>query len=215
MHGAIGTLCRRISHCRLLPYIGLYVAAMAEINLHPEALALERLTKANNLKPYYELSVEDARQRNRNAAEIFGGTHDFSGTRHEIFVPSSEVDGETTPESTPQGPRLIFIRPGPGLYPGCGSNKVSLVLLLLQWYTCAVQGPWKGVGLMPIVYLSKMPMSIVHFSEKKSRSHCSCRILTSNLSEIGLQIQCRLSTFLSRLLKITHSPALVQTCIAI
>jgi len=63
--------------------------------LHPESqVLLDRITQLN-VKPYNELSVDEARARSKLVwtHEDIGGRVDYDGTRKELFVPLPDFTG--------------------------------------------------------------------------------------------------------------------------
>lgn len=61
---------------------------------HEETESFFELKAKNNIKPYTELSLEEAREANLNGAKLFGGETEFDGTIKEYFVPSINCEGK-------------------------------------------------------------------------------------------------------------------------
>ncbi|KAJ8308432.1 hypothetical protein KUTeg_013306, partial [Tegillarca granosa] len=59
---------------------------------HEETESFFELKAKNNIKPYTELSLEEAREANLNGAKLFGGETEFDGTIKEYFVPSIDCE---------------------------------------------------------------------------------------------------------------------------
>lgn len=61
---------------------------MQKYYVHPETLAFIQARVADNVKPYYEIGVHEARKASIAAAEKYTQRIDFNGTETEITVPS-------------------------------------------------------------------------------------------------------------------------------
>ena len=60
---------------------------------HPETTAYFQARAADNVKPYNELSVEEARKVSLVASQKYAGVTEFDGTEEEIIVPSKDCKG--------------------------------------------------------------------------------------------------------------------------
>jgi hypothetical protein len=62
--------------------------------VHPETIEFFKARLADNVQPYYEVGVEEARKQSVAAAIKYGGTVNLDGKETEFIIPSPHCKGK-------------------------------------------------------------------------------------------------------------------------
>ena len=62
---------------------------------HAETRAFVALMQKNKVKPYWECSIEEAREISKKRVLQCAGEFQFDGIKSELFIPSPDVKGES------------------------------------------------------------------------------------------------------------------------
>lgn len=71
-------------------------ALKEKYKVHAETLEFIRIRSEANVKPYYEGTVEEAREGSLKLVQLFAGNIEFDGTVRDFKVPSIHCEGLST-----------------------------------------------------------------------------------------------------------------------
>ena len=71
-----------------------FVEFVNKYYVHPETIEFFKARSAENLKPYYEVGVIEARKQGLEAAPKYAGIIDLDGKETEYIIPSPHCKGK-------------------------------------------------------------------------------------------------------------------------
>ncbi|XP_053408255.1 carboxylesterase NlhH-like isoform X2 [Mercenaria mercenaria] len=113
--------------------------------VHPETIDFFKARLADNVQPYYEVGVEEARKQSIAAALKYGGSINLEGTEKEFIVPSPHCkDGIPVtvykPSSCEQlaAPGIVVYYHGGGNTVGCRQTHATVCKIIARDTPCIV-----------------------------------------------------------------------------